>query len=71
MKQKTEQETVITSDLRDTLKQIVKKEIDNLSSNIESLETKDRITIVLKLLPFVFPKIETIRSDDNEPSQWI
>jgi hypothetical protein len=66
MKPKKENQIII-SDLRETLKSIMKSEIEKLPETLESLETKDRINIVCKLMPFVFPKIETIKPTTGEP----
>lgn len=63
-------EKIITSDLREELKNIMKKEIQKLPEILEGLEPAERINIVLKLMPFVFPKLETIHPTDGEPITW-
>ena len=60
-------EQVLTKGLRDTLKIIMEKEIEKLPEILETLEPKDRINIVCKLMPYVFPKIQTIHLKDGEP----
>ena len=57
MKTKTEQ-LVITKDLRQTLKSILQKEVENLPSRLDDLEPKDRLNVLCKLIPFVLPKSE-------------
>ena len=69
MKTKSENQ-VFTTDLRETLKSIMKSEIDKLAETLESLEPKERINIVCKLMPFVFPKVDTINSKADEPVKW-
>jgi hypothetical protein len=69
MKTKSENQ-VFTTDLRETLKSIMKSEIDKLAETLESLEPKERINIICKLMPFVFPKVDTINSKADEPVKW-
>jgi hypothetical protein len=69
MKTKSENQ-VFTTDLRETLKSIMKSEIEKLAETLESLEPKERINIVCKLMPFVFPKVDTINSKADEPVKW-
>jgi hypothetical protein len=69
MKTKSENQ-VFTTDLRETLKSIMKSEIERLAETLESLEPKERINIVCKLMPFVFPKVDTVNSKADEPVKW-
>jgi len=57
---KKEKDPVKVADLRDQLKVIMKKEIENLPALLAGLEDKDRGIFVLKLASFVFPKPESI-----------
>ncbi|TCO07028.1 hypothetical protein [Natronoflexus pectinivorans] len=61
---------VLTMGLRETLKTIMQKEIENLPETLKALEPKERINIVCKLMPYVFPKIETVHPTEGEPIQW-
>ena len=69
---KTEKEKVITADLRDTLKDVMKKEIENLSATLEALEPEKKLDFIIKLMPFVFPKVDTVKASHGEPwkSDW-
>lgn len=49
----------ITSEARQTLKLIFDNEISHLRANIETLNTKDRIDVLIKLMPFILPKLAT------------
>ena len=60
-------EQVITNNLRDTLKSILQKEIAKLPEHLETLEPKERLNILCKLMPFVFPKIEAVHPTEGEP----
>ena len=63
---------IITKDLREILKLTLQEEIENLPSYLQTLNEKDRLNIIIKLMPFVFPKIETAPSTIGEPflSNW-
>lgn len=63
-------EQILTSDLREKLKSVMQKEIEKLPETLETLEPKERINILCKLMPFVFPKVETVSSMAGEPLQW-
>jgi hypothetical protein len=63
-------EQVLTMTVRETLKAIMQKEVEKLPEHLESLDTKERLNILCKLMPFVFPKVENIHSTDGEPLQW-
>ncbi len=45
-------------------------ELENIEERLEELEPKQRIELLIKLMPYVFPKLETISHTTNEPLQW-
>ena len=59
-------EQILTSNLRDTLKNIMQNEIEQLPKTLESLEPKERVNLVCKLMPYVFPKVESVSLDKGE-----
>jgi hypothetical protein len=68
---KKEKDPVKVADLRDQLKVIMKKEIENLPALLAGLEDKDRGIFVLKLASFVFPKPESIHYTAGENcAEW-
>ncbi len=58
---------VLVNDLRRTLKTMMQKEIERLPEYLESLEPQERINIVIKLIPFVFPKVQPVDAQKGEP----
>lgn len=58
-------------ELRNTLKGVMKKELESLPETLKKLEPEQRLNIVCKLIPFVFPKVESVfyKKDEstNEP----
>jgi hypothetical protein len=69
MKNKSKEQT-LTTDLRDTLKTIMQNEIEKLPETLEQLEPKERLNVICKLMPFVFPKVNTVSATEGEPFQW-
>ena len=63
-------EQILTNDLRDKLKSIMQKEIERLPETLEALDPKERINILCKLMPFIFPKVEAVHPTQGEPMQW-
>lgn len=63
-------EQVLTMGLREILKNIMQNEIEKLPETLELLEPKERISVVCKLMPYVFPKVETVNSTQGEPLQF-
>ncbi len=60
---------IITKDLRNQLKELVKTELDKLPDTLENMEPKERLEIVLKLMPFVLPKVKGVSHSLGEPFQ--
>jgi hypothetical protein len=55
----------ITKDVRQVLIDILNRELETLNVNLLNLTPKDRIDVIIKLLPYVIPKA----SDQNTPSE--
>ncbi|AWL09051.1 hypothetical protein HME7025_01188 [Aquirufa nivalisilvae] len=60
-------EKIFTNDLRDKLKAIMSKEIEKLPEMIEKLETREKVNVLCKLMPFVVPKVESVHPKEGEP----
>lgn len=56
----------ITKNLRKALKAIIKKELDELPKLLSKLSEHQRLLILVKLLPFVLPKIESVNENEIE-----
>jgi len=63
-------EQVLTNNLRETLKTIMQKELEKLPETLEALDPKERLNVVCKLMPYVFPKVETVHAKEGEPLQF-
>jgi hypothetical protein len=50
----------VTSELRKTLKGIIAAELDALPTTLADLPARERLELLIKLLPFALPKVNTI-----------
>lgn len=69
MKREPEPETKTYKQLRDVLRTTVYKELLKLPELIEGMETKERLEILVKIMPFALPKLETMSATVYEPIQ--
>jgi len=60
----------LTLDLRDMLKSIVESELDRMPDLLNGLNDKERLDVILKLMPLVMPKAKPVHHSANEPSDW-
>jgi len=69
-KLKAESEPVkpLTKNIRETLKEMMEKEIQNLPDTLKELEPAQRLNILCKLMPFILPKVESIDHELGERS---
>ena len=58
---------VLTKEMRSILKSIISKELKLLPGTIEKMEPEKRLGILLKLLPYVLPKVEAVNMGAGEP----
>lgn len=59
-----------TNDLRERLKTIMLNELDKLPETLEGLEEKPRLELLIKLMPFVFPKVQNVHHTVGESSTF-
>jgi hypothetical protein len=57
----------LTGNIRDTLKELMQKEIESLSDTLKELEPVQRLNILCKLIPYVLPKVESVTHTQGEP----
>ena len=57
----------LTKELRTILKNVLYNELDNIEELLDSLEPKERLELVIKLIPFILPKVDRIGHTYNEP----
>jgi hypothetical protein len=59
--------TPLIKGMRAILKGIIAKELELLPEALDKMEPEKRIDILLKLLPYVLPKVEVVSMYENEP----
>ena len=57
----------LTKELRTILKNVLYNELDNIEELLDSLEPKERLELVIKLIPFILPKVDRIGHTYSEP----
>lgn len=69
---KTENQTpILTKDIRANLKTFVEKELNQLPETLAALPADKKLDVLLKLLPYVLPKVESVSMTKGEPtSGW-
>ena len=56
----------VTKEIRDNLKRIVDNEIEFLGTYMETLTPKERIELLMKIMPFVLPKVQPVGMSKDE-----
>ena len=59
-----------TKELRSVLKDILYQELEEIEERLDELEPKERIELILKLMPYTLPKVNSISHTTNEPLDW-
>lgn len=60
----------LTKETRTLLKNIVYSEIENIETLLSDLETEKRLEFIIKLLPYVVPKVNNTNYSTHEPLDW-
>lgn len=63
-------EAPTTLDLRGQLKAIVANEFSNMPALFEELDAKERLAVVCRLIPYLFPRVDNIHHTDGEREPW-
>ncbi len=57
----------LTKELRTVLRDMIAAELDALPTTLEGLPPKERLDVVIKLLPFCLPKVQTVNANYDSP----
>ena len=60
----------LTKELRSALKDVLYDEIEQIPHRLDELEAKDRLELLVKLMPYVFPKVQSVSQSLDEPLTW-
>jgi vacuolar-type H+-ATPase subunit E/Vma4 len=58
---------VITREIREVLKRIISNELDQLEETLSGMDPAKRLEVVIKLIPYVLPKVEPVGMERGEP----
>lgn len=67
MKTETKPVKALSSNIRETLKEMMQKEIEKLPETLKELEPVQRLNILCRMMPFILPKVESIHHEYGEP----
>ena len=56
----------LTKESRTILNNVLYNELENIEAHLDSLEPKQRIELLIKLIPFILPKADKIGHTYNE-----
>ena len=57
----------VTKELRSVLKEVLYNELESIEDRLDQLEPKQRLEVVIKLMTYVFPRVESTSHTTNEP----
>jgi hypothetical protein len=57
----------LTGNIRDTLKEFINKELEQLPDTLKELDPVQRLNLLCKLIPYVLPKVESVTHKLGEP----
>ena len=60
----------LTKELRSVLKDILYQELEQIQEHLDALNPKERVELLIKLMPYILPKVTTISHTTNEPLDW-
>ncbi|MFT4696840.1 MAG: hypothetical protein ACI8RY_002018 [Urechidicola sp.] len=60
----------MTKELRSILKGVLYDELEQIEERLDQLEPRQRVELIVKLMPYIFPKLESISHVTNEPLDW-
>ena len=60
----------ITKELRSLLKDVMYDEIGALQERLDALNPKERVELLIKLMPYALPKVTSVSHTTNEPLDW-
>ena len=65
-----EHDKPLTGEIRDTLKQMMQTELEQLPSTLKELDPVQRLNVLCKLMPYVLPKTESVKANFGEPDEF-
>jgi hypothetical protein len=63
-------ENKTTKEIRSVLKEVINNELLNIETLLNELPPKERLEVVIKLIPYVLPKVNNVQYSLGEPLNW-
>ena len=60
----------LTKEIRSILKELVCEEFESLRDNLGKLNPSERLDVLIKLMPYVLPKVKPIDMKAGEPFDY-
>lgn len=60
----------LTGNIRDTLKELMQKELEGLSDTLKEPEPVQRLNILCKLIPYVLPRVDSVTLKLGGPDEF-
>ena len=60
----------MTKQLRFVLKNILYQELEQIQGYLDTLNPKERVELLIKLMPYALPKVTSVSHTTNEPLDW-
>ena len=60
----------LTKELRSVLKDILYQELEQIQEHLETLNPKERVELLIKLMPYALPKVTSVSHTTNETLDW-
>ena len=60
----------MTKVLRSVLKDVLYEDMEALQERLDTLKTKERVELLIKLMPYALRKVTNISYPTNEPLDW-
>lgn len=60
----------LTKEFRILLKEILYQEVEMIPEYLQTLDPKEKLEVIIKLLNYAIPKVKPVDSVSGEPFEW-
>jgi hypothetical protein len=57
--------------VKEMITQLIENEVKHLPGLLNQIQPKEKADLVLKLLPYIIPKIASVDAPKEKPKEWI
>ena len=55
---------------RESLITIFQSEVEQLPSLLNELDSKERVNVIMKLMPYIIPSVKSVQYEAGKSSKW-